>query len=269
MRVPEARGPGNTRPLLIAARSPRPPYPDHWYATRRLALIVTSNGLLARPIADVPVAVLDFETTGMWAGVDRVVEMAVVRVEPGRGPELVLDTLVNPSRRVGCTYVHGITDRDVADAPRFEQVAGRLLRAVSGCVVAAYNASFDLRFLEAELGRAGVAHAFPHLCLMYLRPMLGLGKHCRLSAACWAHGVPLGRAHAAAPDALAAARLWGIYRHEIGGRNIRTFAELAAVNRYKFTGSFDRDPHSGTGPEDPADVPLKGRAVGFPTYAPG
>jgi DNA polymerase-3 subunit epsilon len=218
------------------------------------------DGLLSSPIADVPVAVLDFETTGMWAGVDRVVEVAVVRVEPGRPPELVLDTLVHPGRRVGCTYVHGITDRDVADAPRFEQVAGRLLRAVAGCVVAAYNVAFDLRFLEAELGQAGVRHAFPHLCLMYLRPMLGLGKQCRLSAACRAHGIPLTQAHAAAPDAHAAARLWTIYRDEIAGRNIRTFADLAAVKRYKFTGSFGRAPHPG-GSDDPMAVPLKGRAA--------
>ena len=218
------------------------------------------NGLLARPIADVPVAVIDFETTGMWAGADRVVEVAVVRVEPGRGPELVLDTLVNPNRRMGCTYVHGITDRDVVGAPRFEQVAGRLLRAVSGCVVAAYNSSFDVRFLEAELGRAGVRHAFPHLCLMYLRPMLGLGKHCKLSAACWAHGIPLGRAHAAAADAHAAAGLWTVYRKEIAGRNIRTFAELAAVKRYKFTGSFMESPHPGQVTDGQPPVPLKGRA---------
>ena len=222
-------------------------------------MISPANGLLARSIADVPVAVLDFETTGMWAGADRVVEVAVVRVEPGHGPELVLDTLVNPNRRMGCTYVHGITDRDVADAPRFEQVAGRLLRAVAGCVVAAYNVSFDLRFLETELARVGVRHAFPHLCLMYLRPMLGLGKHCALSRACWSHGIPMGRAHAAAPDAHAAALLWTVYRNEIAGRNIRTFAELAAVKPYKFTASFDRSPHSGECPDDHLGVALKGR----------
>jgi DNA polymerase III subunit epsilon len=226
---------------------------------RRLTLNVLSTGLLPRLIADVPVAVIDFETTGMWAGKDRVVEVAVVRVEPGRDPELVLDTLVNPNRRVDCTFVHGITDRDVVDAPRFEHVVGQLLRAISGCVVAAYNVSFDLRFLESELDRVGVRHAFPHLCLMYLRPMLGLGKHCRLAAACWAHGIPLAQAHAAAPDSLAAAALWSVYRQEIAARNIRTFAELAAVKRYMFTGSFGCSPHSGKCPVGVVKVPLKGR----------
>jgi DNA polymerase III epsilon subunit-like protein len=218
-----------------------------------------ADGLRSRAIADVPVAVIDFETTGMWAGSDRVVELAVVRVEPGREPELVLDTLVNPDRQMGCTWVHGITDRDVADAPRFGQVSGRLLRAVAGCVVAAYNVAFDLRFLDAELAGVGVRHAFPHLCLMYLRPMLGLGKHCGLARACWSHGIPMGRAHAAAPDAHAAACLWTVYRNEMANRNIRTFAELAAVKPYKFTGSFDRFTHLGDCPDDSGHVPLKGR----------
>jgi DNA polymerase-3 subunit epsilon len=224
-------------------------------------LIIPPTGLWTRPIAEVPVAVLDFETTGMWAGVDRVVEISVVRVEPGREPDLALNTLVNPNRRMGCTYVHGITDRDVVDAPRFEQVGGRVLRAVAGCVVAAYNAAFDVRFLESELGQLGVRHSFPHLCLMYLRPMLGLGRHCRLGVACRAHGIPLTFSHTAAADAQAAAQLWTIYRREIESRNIRTYAELAAIKRYKFTGSFDCEPHAGDGRDDPP-ISLKPRAGG-------
>jgi DNA polymerase-3 subunit epsilon len=216
-------------------------------------------GLLHRAISDLPVAVLDFETTGMMPGPDRVVEISVVRVEPGRGPELVLDTLVNPNRRMGCTWVHGITDRDVADAPRFEQVAGRLLGALAGCVVAAYNVAFDLRFLDFELGRCGVRHAFPHVCLMYLRPLLGLGRHCGLGAACRIHGIVNARDHAAAGDALAAAGLWTVYRDAMAGRGVRTFADLAALKAYKFVQSFARDPHPGI----PArgEGPLKARTT--------
>jgi DNA polymerase-3 subunit epsilon len=216
------------------------------------------TGLLERTIADVPVAVLDFETTGMFAGHDRVVEVAVVRVEPGSEPQVVLDTLVNPGRPMGATFVHGIREHDVLDAPRFDSVADHLLRAISGCVLAAYNVSFDLRFLEAELGRLGVRHSFPHVCLMYLRPMLGLGRQCKLPQACRAHGVPLALAHSAAHDALAAAGLWNAYSRDLAERNVTTFAELAAIRRYKFTESFDRDPH----PEpsgDPPATPFKRR----------
>ena len=209
-----------------------------------------ANGLLGRKIADVPVAVFDFETTGMYAGYDRVVEVSVVRVEPRGEPELVLDTLVNPSRRVDATFIHGITDRDVADAPRFDQIANRVLQAVSGCVLAAYNVAFDMRFLESELGLAGFRHAFPHLCLMYMRPMLGLGRQCKLPVACREHGIPLTGAHAAAHDALASAKLWDVYAKDMAERNVTTFAELAAIGRYKFTQSFGCAPHA----EAPARV---------------
>jgi DNA polymerase-3 subunit epsilon len=218
-----------------------------------------ATGLLARAIADVPVAVLDFETTGMFAGYDRVVEVSVVRIEPGGEPKLVLDTLVNPGRPMGATFVHGIRDRDVIDAPRFETIADHLLRAISGCVLAAYNVSFDLRFLEEELSRLGVGHRFPHLCLMYLRPMLGLGRQCKLANACRAHGIPLAAAHSAAQDALAAAGLWSVYARDLAVRNVTMFAELAAIRRYKFTESFDRDPHFQPA-GDPAAAEFKRRS---------
>jgi len=208
------------------------------------------NGLLGRAIADVPLAVIDFETTGMYPGHDRVVEVSVVRVESGREPELVFDTLVNPQRPMAATYVHGISDHDVIDAPRFEEIGGPFLRAIAGCAVAAYNVAFEMRFLDYELGRLGIRHAFPHLCLMYMRPMLGLGRMCRLAEACRLHGVTHSHAHAAAPDAMAAAKLWSVYAQDLADRNLITYRELAAIRRYKFTESFGRDPH----PEQLADA---------------
>jgi DNA polymerase III subunit epsilon len=219
----------------------------------------TANGISNRRIADVPLAVLDFETTGIHAGFDRVVEVSVVRIDRDGEPNLVFDTLVNPNRRMGARFVHGITDRDVADAPRFEQIVPQLLRVLSGCVLAAYNAGFDMRFLESELRLAGRQYAFPHLCLMFLRPMLGLGRQCKLPDACWAHGIPMATAHAAADDALASARLWSVYAHDLRERNVSTFGELAAIRRYKFTESFDCDPHPETA-SAPAALLLKRRS---------
>lgn len=75
------------------------------------------SGVLHHVIKDTPIAVLDFETTGLSAGNDRVVEVSVVRIEPGLPPRLVLDTLINPRRRVAATHIHGITDRHVVDPP--------------------------------------------------------------------------------------------------------------------------------------------------------
>ena len=202
-------------------------------------------GILGHAIAETPIAVLDFETTGLSPGLDRVVEVSVVRVDPGGGPpRLVLDTLVNPERRMAATEVHGIRDADVRHAPRFAEIADELVRATAGCVVAAYNAYFDMKFLEFELGLAGVRELPPFFCLMYLRPMLDLGVRCSLEQACQAHGHHYLATHAAADDAMASAELYRIYAGEISRRSVQTFGDLARLRRYRFVESFRRQPLS-------------------------
>ena len=201
-----------------------------------------THGIADRPVFETPIAILDFETTGLNAGVDRVVEVSVMRIDPGGEPKLVLDTLINPQRPVAATEIHGITDEDVVDAPGFDEVAGELVKTLADSVLAAYNVYFDMRFLDYELKRAGVADSPPHLCLMYLRPMLDLGKRCRLGEACEAHGIPHAGAHIAAEDVQASARLMQFYLEEMRRRDIRTFRDLGNLRDYKFVRSFDRPP---------------------------
>lgn len=99
-------------------------------------------GVVNRSVLEIPVAVVDLETTGLYPGGDRIVELAVVRIEPKRQPTLVLDTLVNPRRSVSGTEIHGITNSDVAGAPTFEDIAGNLVAAIAGCVLASYQCLF-------------------------------------------------------------------------------------------------------------------------------
>jgi DNA polymerase-3 subunit epsilon len=201
-----------------------------------------TTGISARRIADTPIAIIDFETTGLTPGYDRVVEASVVRVDPGEHPCVVFDTLVNPARPMAATEIHGITDADVATAPRFQDIAGEVLAATKGCVIAAYNVYFDIKFLKFELSNAGVTHEPPHLCLMYLRPMLGLGGRCKLEEACRLHGIEYEASHVAAHDALAAGHLFGDYLNEIRRREVMTFDDLAALKSYKFNDSFTCEP---------------------------
>ena len=93
--------------------------------------MAVSIGIGSKCINDSPIAVVDFETTGLTPGVDRVVEVSVVRLNPGEVPQLVLDSLVNPMRPVAATEIHGITDADVASAPTFKEIAGDLIAALS------------------------------------------------------------------------------------------------------------------------------------------
>lgn len=195
-------------------------------------------GILHHGIKDIPVAVLDFETTGLSPGYDRVVEVSVVRVDPGSAPRLVFDSLVNPDRRMAATEIHGITDRDVASAPRFEELAGGLLGALSGCVIAAHNVYFDLRFLRFELDRLGLFQEVPHLCTMYSRPLLGLAA-CNLNDACRADRIAFTPAHTSRSDSTAAALLWMRYRDAFMDRGVLTFRDLTLMGRsYKFFSSF-------------------------------
>ena len=202
-------------------------------------------GIGSKCINDSPIAVVDFETTGLTPGVDRVVEVSVVRLNPGEVPQLVLDSLVNPTRPVAATEIHGITDADVVDAPTFKEIAGDLIAALSDCVVAAYNVYFDIKFLAYELGQVAVDHEPPHFCLMYMRPLLGLGSRCRLEEACRAHDIEYEPKHVAALDAQACGTLLQYYLQILQEQSIVTYAELAALKNYKFLNSFNNDPLPG------------------------
>lgn len=202
----------------------------------------TACGINERVILDTPMAILDFETTGLVAGVDRVVEISVLQVDPGKPPRFALDTLVNPMRPMAATEIHGITDADVANAPRFSDIAGELIGALSNRVLAAYNVYFDMKFLSFELQNMGIDHESPHFCLMYMRPMLGLGPRCRLEEACRLHGIDHSISHYAGHDVEASGKLLSCYLEVINGRGIRTFGDLAGLKRYKFVESFEQDP---------------------------
>ena len=201
-----------------------------------------ATGIASQPIHDTPVAVIDFETTGLTVGRDRVIEVSVVRVDPGQAPRLVFDTLVNPQRHVAATEIHGITDADVEHAPCFHEIVGELLRVLDGCVLAAYNVYFDIKFLNFEMANAGIRHEPPHFCLMYMRPLLGLGSRCKLQDACHHHGIGYEATHIAAEDAMASGQLLQCYLDELRRQHIRTYADLTRLRTYKFLKSFVNAP---------------------------
>jgi DNA polymerase-3 subunit epsilon len=102
-----------------------------------------------------PFAVVDVETTGSRAyHGDRVTEVAVIAVQDGVATP-VFDTLINPERSIPPAIVAltNITWEMVKDAPRFADVCDQLLGVLEGKVFVAHNATFDWRFLSAEIER--------------------------------------------------------------------------------------------------------------------
>lgn len=155
--------------------------------------------------------VIDVETTGLSpAHHDRIVELGVVYVSHEGQIQDHWSTLINPSRDVGPTRIHGISASDARDAPTFAEVAPYVLKAMSGRITVAHNASFDLRFLASELNRAGVPlsdQPLVGLCTMKWASAYLQTSSRRLADCCRACGVQLTEAHSAHADALATAQM--------------------------------------------------------------
>jgi DNA polymerase-3 subunit epsilon len=109
---------------------------------------------LGMPLVDVQFAVLDLETTGGSPAADRITEVGAVKV---RGGEVTgtFHALVNPRMPIPpmITALTGISDAMVADCEPIEVVLPCLLEFLGDAVFVAHNASFDWRFLQANLER--------------------------------------------------------------------------------------------------------------------
>jgi DNA polymerase-3 subunit epsilon len=165
-------------------------------------------------------AVIDFETTGLDPEQDRVLEMGIALYDKG---ELVdrRAWLINPTVPVPeeARAVHGITDEDLANAPRFEDLAEEILALLEKRIPVAYNAGFDQRFLRAEFER--VKHRInvelpPAIRddvvwidpLVWVREVFKYEEGSRkLTDVTEKLGIELGQAHRAADDAVATGKV--------------------------------------------------------------
>ncbi len=164
---------------------------------------------------DLPVALLDVETTGTDPANDRLIEIGIVVGQGGQILERV-GWLIHPGRPISAesTAIHGITDDDVRDAPPFSVVVPEVLRVLERRIPAAYNASFDRSFLLAEIERAALTPTSPPPALRrevdWIDPLVfarELYKHEEsraLGEMAARLGIALERAHRATDDAEAA-----------------------------------------------------------------
>jgi DNA polymerase-3 subunit epsilon len=106
-----------------------------------------------------PLVFLDLETTGVNVGADRIVEIALLKIDVS-GERQALRHLVNPTIPIpaGATAVHHITNEDVKDCPKFSDLARELSDFIGDYDLAGYNSNkFDIPLLLEEFTRAGIA----------------------------------------------------------------------------------------------------------------
>ena len=105
-----------------------------------------------------PIAFFDLETTGIKVATDRIVEISIVRRQVD-GTIKIKTLRINPGMPIPpeVTEIHGITDDDVKDCPKFKQVAHELAQFLDNCDLAGYNSNhFDIPLLVEEFLRADV-----------------------------------------------------------------------------------------------------------------
>ncbi|HUF65206.1 MAG TPA: 3'-5' exonuclease [Gemmatimonadaceae bacterium] len=186
-------------------------------------------------LASLSFAVVDVETTGSMAMAgDRITEVAVTVVRDGCVTDS-FETLVNPERPIPAyiTRLTNITSAMVQHAPTFREVAPRVVEAISGHVFTAHNATFDWRFISAELSRAdGVELAGRRLCTVKLaRKLLPQLQRRSLDYLALHYGVEIANRHRAGGDALATARCLVRLLEEARDRGCETWDDLERFGR--------------------------------------
>jgi DNA polymerase-3 subunit epsilon len=155
-------------------------------------------------------AIIDIETTGGKYNEEGITEIAIYKFD---GHEVVdqFISLVNPEREIQPFVVNltGINSNMLKNAPKFYEIAKRVVEITEGCVVVAHNAQFDNRILTTEFKRLGFDFDRETLCTVELAktlipdlPSYSLGKLVR------SLGIPVTDRHRASGDALATVKLF-------------------------------------------------------------
>lgn len=157
---------------------------------------------------DLPLAVIDVETTGLDSTKDRIIEIGIIRFERGE----VIETygeLISP----GCalpeevTKITGIKPEDLEGKPTFAELAHEIWSRIQDVGIVAYNLSFDKGFVSEELKRVGLEwpEEAPTLDpLIFARQFFKNHPRKNLSAISKLLGIPLEEAHRATHDATVA-----------------------------------------------------------------
>lgn len=167
-------------------------------------------------------AIVDIETTGGKFNEEGITEIAIYKFD---GNDIVdqFISLVNPEKPIQPFVVNltGINNAMLKQAPKFFEVAKRIIEITQDCILIAHNTSFDYRILQTEFERIGYNFEKETLCTVILSKQLipdldsySLGKLCR------ALGIAVADRHRASGDALATVKLFKLLLSKDIDKNI-------------------------------------------------
>lgn len=173
----------------------------------------------AHRIGDIPASeakglvFFDTETTGLNHNSNRIIEITMFSEEGWLSTLCAIDEPV-PEFITGIT---GISTEMLKDAPHFKDLAPEIYRRFDGRTAVAHNAQFDMRFLMAELERAGVAvtNDLEAICTLETeRRTRGVRSHNTLTECIRRRGIEPENAHRAEDDVRSLIELYKCQKRE-------------------------------------------------------
>ncbi len=167
-------------------------------------------------------AIIDIETTGGSALIEKITEIAIY-LHDGEQITGEFSSLVNPERNIPyfITNLTGITNEMVEDAPRFFEIAKKIVELTEGCTFVAHNARFDYSFIRQEFKSLGFNYKRNILDTVSLsRKLLPGHRSYSLGNICKELNIQITGRHRASGDALATVKLFEILlakERETGG----------------------------------------------------
>ena len=157
-------------------------------------------------------SIIDIETTGGSPKTEKITEIAVF-IHDGINVVDEFCTLVNPEKRIPgfITGITGISDEMVAGAPKFYEVARKIVEITENKIFVAHNAAFDYGFICEEFRQLGFAYERNKLCTVKLSRKLIPGfRSYSLGKLCSELNIRITNRHRARGDALATVKLFEI-----------------------------------------------------------
>lgn len=150
-----------------------------------------------------PLCVFDLETTGVQITKDRIVQIAIIKINPD-GSELEYNQIVNPEMEIPqeICEIHGITNEMAKKAPTLKELAPAIMAFIGDADLAGFNSNkFDIPVLVEELIRVGVDADFSNKAFVDVQNIFHKMEQRTLSAACLFYtGKPMENAHNALFD---------------------------------------------------------------------
>ena len=186
-------------------------------------------------------AIVDVETTGGKFNEEGITEIAIFRYD---GERIVdqFSSLINPQREIQpfVERLTGINSKMLINAPKFFEVAKRIVEITEGAVMVAHNAEFDYRMIRTEFKRLGFEFERQSLCTVDLAqklipdlPSYKLGKLVR------SLGIPISDAHRAHGDAQATVELFKVLLEKDSEKEIiSTHVKTLSKSRYQVNTSI-------------------------------